>query len=565
MYDLKITNALIVDGTGAAPYQGEIGIVGDRLTAVGSAPDAAKKEIDAHGQAVAPGFVDVHTHLDAQVLWDQTLSCSSWHGVTTVVTGNCGISLGPVTAECDENLLRTLVNVEGMDYDCLVEGTGGQGFRTFGAYLDAVEQLGPTINLLPLVGHTALRMGAMGGEAADREATPEELRAMVRLLRESLDAGAAGLSTSRLPSHIGYEKKPIASRLASLEENTALVEAMAAHGAGIFQAAIGPGLSLAELRELNERTGLATTAGGILARDDRTHLKLLREAEEYHAAGFTVAAQVSARPVRAQFTLKSPDGFAMRATAMARLPVLTDLFAPVVAAATTTEKLAVYADSTFRADLIEATGSSEWHKRIWAKTELNQAAGHDDLEGRSLADIAAEWKVHPAEALLELGVSSELETSFVLAILNSDEDDVAELLVSPATQVGLSDAGAHVNETCDAGFATHLLERFVRTRGAISIEAAVKMLTSDGARLFGVHERGELRPGWHADVVVFDPTTVAALPPHRVWDFPGGAPRMVSESVGVTAVLVNGTIIRNDAAPVAGARPGTVLRHGGQE
>ena len=559
-YDLKITNGFIVDGTGAPGFEGDVGIRAGRIAAVGEAPGRAAEAIDAHGRVVCPGFVDVHTHYDAQILWDRMLTISPWHGVTTVVMGNCGFSVAPTRPEHRETIVRTLENVEGMTVAALHAGLGEEWpFVTFPDYLDAIGARGAAINVGALVGHTAVRTWVMGEDATEREATAAEVDEMRRIVREAMEAGALGFATSKAPTHVGYHGRPVPSRAAATGEIVALAgELRRAGRGGVVQATVGRSLSFPEFKALNEASGCPVSWTALLAGialQDGDADEQLRRSAELVAEGYDVVPQVSPRALKFEYQLKAPFVFeAMR------------LFRPV-SEADEAGKKRLYADPDFRSAVWERLSerAPPSFRRSFRGTVVSEAPGRPDLAERAVFDLAEEAGKTPVEYLFDLGLESNLEARFRMPVANHDEDEVERLLHSPHTVVGLSDAGAHASQLCDACATTYLLKRWVREKKSIGLERAVRMITSRPAEVFGIAGRGRLAAGLAADVVVFDPDTVGDGPLQRVYDFPGGADRLISEAEGIDAVIVNGTILRQegeDRVDPAGPLPGRLLRNG---
>jgi N-acyl-D-aspartate/D-glutamate deacylase len=551
-YDLLIRGGTLYDGTGAPGRQGDVAISGGRVVATGEVRGAAARTLDATGCAVAPGFVDVHTHYDAQVLWDRMCTVSPWHGVTTAVMGNCGFGIAPTRPAHRERILRTLESVEGMSLDALRVGLGDDwAFETFPQYLDALESRGSAINLGALVGHTPVRLYVMGDDATEREATAEETAAMAAIVEEALRAGAVGFATSKAPTHVGYAGKPVPSRLAAFEEVRALAGALRRVGAGVLQATAGPGLFVQEFAALQRDTGRTVSWTALLA-GAGDHRRTLATHEELQAQGVAVIPQVACRPLQLEYQFKAPFPFESLAC-----------FGPV-SAADLAGRRRLYADPAFRAAFRE-TGAQAILGGRWDDTAIAVCPSDPSLEERSVGAVASERGVHPVDLALDLALASGLEARFRVAVFNTDEAAVAELLRHPATVLGLSDAGAHASQLCDACFSTHLLGHWVREKGVLALEEAVRLLTGRAAEVFGLADRGRLAPGLAGDVVVFDPARVGCTPLRRVRDLPGGADRLVSDAVGIRAVVVNGTLLREDgrdAVDPAGPLPGRILRGG---
>jgi N-acyl-D-amino-acid deacylase len=557
-YDLKIIAGTIVDGTGSPAFEGDVGVRDGKVVALGRADGSASVTIDASARVVAPGFVDIHTHYDAQVLWDRRLTISPWHGVTTVVMGNCGFGVAPTRPAHRELILRTLEKVEGMSFEALQAGVGEDwGFESFPQYLDLVERLGTAINVTALVGHTPVRLYVMGEEATERAATDGEVAQMAALVREAVEAGAAGFATSKAPTHVGYAGRPVPSRAAEFSEIQSLASALRGLGRGVVQATVGPGLCFDEFATLARESGRPLTWTALLAGmlGPGSHRMLLERSEDLIRQGLPVVPQVSCRPLNFDFDFNQPFAFES-------LPV----FKPV-SAADFEGKMRLYRDPAFRQALKDTFGSAmagpfaNCGDRIWISSCPREPA----LEERTVMEVARERGKDPVDVLLDLAVASNLETRFRMAILNFDEGEVAELLVDRHTVLGLSDAGAHASQLCDACFSTHLLGRWVREKQLLTVEDAVRMLTSRPADVLGIRDRGRLALGMAADMVIFDPDTVGAGGLRRVRDLPAGADRLVADASGIDAVIVNGVVIRRGGEDVVkgdAALPGRLLRGG---
>ena len=559
-YDLKIVNGRIADGTGAPIIEGDVGIANGKLVAIGDAPGDAATTVDAAGHIVAPGFIDIHTHYDAQILWDRMLTISPWHGVTTVVMGNCGFTVAPTRPEHREMMVRTLENVEGMTVAALHAGLGQDWpFETFPQYLDAIERQGTAINVAALVGHTALRTYVMGEDATEREATAGEIAEMRDLVKSSMEAGAIGFATSKAITHIGYAGKPVPSRAASFDEIKSLAAAVGEAGrGGVIQATVGPTLSYDEFIEMETVSGCPVTWTALLAGaaiNEGTASDQLRISEELAAKGHRVIPQVTPRALNFEFQLSAPFVFeSMR------------MFRPV-SAADHEGKKALYADADFRQAVWEKldTRVPQTFRNGFLGTVISEVPGQPEMGERMLVEVARERGQTPVETLFDLGLETDLEARFRMPVANHEEDEVEELLLSKSTVLGLSDAGAHASQLCDACLTTYLFKRWVREKGVINLEEAVRMTTSRPAEVFGISDRGRLQPGLAADLVIFDPETIGDLPLERVNDFPGGADRLISGATGIDAVIVNGQLLRQhnqDMVDPDGDLPGRLLRNG---
>ena len=553
-YDIKIVGGTIVDGTGKPGYLGDLGIKDGRVAALGDAPEDAAQIIEAEGRVVCPGFVDIHTHYDAQVLWDRMMTISPWHGVTTTVVGNCGFGVAPTRPDHRTLILKTLENVEGMSLGALQEGLGDDwGFESFPEYLDAVEAQGMAINMAVLLGHTPLRMYVMGEESVERAATDEEVEKMKQIVREAMQAGALGFATSKALTHVGYEGKPVPSRLAENSEIEELARAMAEGEGGMMQANVGPNFYLKELGKIAKETGrtVSWTAllGGLFGPGG--HRKQLERTAEMVDQGINVIPQVACRPLNFEFHFENPFPFEA-------MQMFNDL-----QAGTREQRLAAFADPAwrqrFRDEILPVFRG--WEER----TVIAFNPDDPSMEERNLAEVAAEQGVDAVDLALDITLKTDIKARFRLSALNTDEQEVSELLTDPNGVLGLSDAGAHASQLCDACFSTHLLGHWAREKGVLSIEEAVRALTSRPAEVFGIADRGRLEVGLPADVVIFDPQTVSAGPIRRVNDLPSGADRLISEATGVDAVIVNGTLLRRDGTDqldADGPLPGQLLRGG---
>ena len=553
-YDLKVTGGTIIDGTGAPRFLGDLGIKNGKVVAMGSAPSEAVRTIDATGKIVSPGFVDIHTHYDAQVMWDPMVSCSPWHGVTTIVMGNCGFSVAPTRPEHRDLIMRTLENVEGMSVEALRAGLGDWGFETFPEYLDALQNNGCAVNMAAMIGHTALRMYVMGEDATEREATAEEIATQRRLVTEALEAGALGFATSRANTHVGYGGRPVPSRMATPEEIIEIAQALGDVG-GVMQATQGRGLSHDEFARVAETTGANVSWTALLASavGPGSHLKDVEEAHALAARGLPVYPQVAVQPVQFDMSWKAPFIYeGMR------------LFQPVAQSDFEGRK-AYYADQDWRALFKEKAGNGGKIGDRWARTEISSYPLDPSMEGRNVQQMADEMGQDPVDLMLDMALDANLDMRIVQDVLNHDRDEIDELLHDPTTVIGLSDAGAHASQLCDAKYSTEFLSTFVRDRQSFDLETAVHMLSQRPAQVFGIEDRGFLAEDGFADVVIFDADEVGHNGKRRVFDLPSGADRLISDAVGINAVIVNGTLIREDGADTVSSSdslPGKLLRNG---
>jgi N-acyl-D-aspartate/D-glutamate deacylase len=551
-HDWVIRGGTVVDGTGAPGRAADVAVDGDRIAEIGPGLEG-RRELDATGQVVAPGFIDIHTHYDAQVFWDSALTPSSWHGVTSVVAGNCGFSIAPCRPEHRSLIGRTLQHVEDMSLSTLEAGIPWE-FETFPEYLDTVERHGTALNFTAYVGHTAVRLFVMGDEGYEREEpTPEELAQMANIVREAVAAGAAGFATSSAPTHSGDGGRPVPSRLASLPELETLVTPLQDLGRGVGAFTPGERIHHTDVYDLQHRIGRPFTWTALLTVKGSPFASSMSElSTTERAAGADVWPQVTCRPLTFRMTLAEPFTFNL-------VPSFSALMDRPVA-----ERIAAYRDPQWRRTAQEELSHGRVFRPRWDSVTIAESRDHPELEGQSVAAYADSRGLEPLEALLDLAVSEDLTTRVRTVLANDDEEMIATLLRQDGMLIGLSDAGAHVSQLCDACLPTDLLGNWVREREVLTVEGAVHKLTGEPAGVFGFADRGVLAPGRAADVTVFDADTVAPGPLRRIRDFPADGERLVADQPeGVSHVLVNGTPIRVDGEPVPealAARPGRVLR-----
>jgi len=542
MLDLLIRGGDVVDGTGASRRRADVGIKGDRVVAVGDVSDDAARVIDATGKVVTPGFIDVHTHYDAQILWDGDLTPSCWHGVTTVIMGNCGFGVAPTRPGHRDTVVRTLENVEGMSMEALSAGIDWC-FETFPQYLAALEERGKRLNVGAFLGHTPLRLFVLGGE--ERAATPDEVETMRALLREALEAGAIGFSTSRQPAHQGAFGRPVPSRFAEVDEVGALAAVLGEAGRGILQVSIGPGLFVQQFSELAVRYGIPVTWTALVTRADKPGAAL-RTVERGAALPGEVYPQIACRPIVMQISMTDP----------APLGAIDEW--KEVLARPRSERAALYRDASWR-DRARPATLAAWSHR-WSKIDVEETGAHHDTVGISLDRLARDRGTTPFDLMLDLALADGMATRFRVVLENDGDEETGALLADQRTLLGLSDAGAHASQLCDACYSTHLLGHWVRERKAITLEDAVWRLTGQPAQAFRIAGRGLLREGYFADLVAFDPATIGTTPIERVHDQPGGADRLVVRSTGVEHMWVNGVAARTAGADIPEVAAGRVLR-----
>jgi N-acyl-D-amino-acid deacylase len=542
-----------VDGTGSPGQVADVAITDGRISDIGPGLSGARV-LDATGQIVSPGFIDIHTHYDAQVFWDPSLTPSSFHGVTTVVAGNCGFSIAPVRADNVPLLARTLQHVEDMSFDTLAAGVPWDEFETFPQYLDAIGRRGTALNYSCYVGHTAVRMYVMGEAAYERAATPGELERMQSVVAEAMAGGAIGFASSASPTHNGDSGRPVPSRVGDLAELRALLQPLRQAQRGVVALLPGGVISHQEVFELQREIGRPFTWTALLTVQGYPyHEGVMAEHDAAWADGVEVWPQVSCRPLVFQMNLSEPFTLNMRPT-----------FAALMGKPRA-DRLAAYRDVSWRDKAWAETGGSAGAMPVnWANISVATSASHPELTDRGVVALAEDRGCTPLDVVLDISLEDDLETRFWSVLANNDPEGIAWLLPRDNVLLGLADSGAHVSQLCDACFSTDLLGNWVRERGVMPLERAIHKLTGEPARVYGLTDRGTVAVGQAADLCVFDPGTVGPGPLRRIHDFPANGERLTADApVGMTHTLVNGVPIRVDGRPEeAGleSRPGTILR-----
>ena len=556
MYDLLLKGGRVYDGSGLPSYNADVGVVNGKIAAIGRLNGGAKRTLDVDGLAVAPGFIDPHTHLDAQLLWDPLGTSSCYHGVTSVIVGNCGLSLAPAKVEDRDAVIKSFVRVEAISRRVLEEGVQWKWTST-GEYLDVLgTKLG--INAAALVGHIAVRHYVMGEDAVERSATPEEIEKMRALVRQGMEAGAVGFSTNQNPRHIREDKKPVASRLASDEELGALLDVLGEMNAGVVQLSGGGADArgrIAYAAGMARRTGrpvLWQSISHSWSRPDHWRSMLDQTAKVFREEGLPIYAMTQAKPFEMRYTLLDAQCFDEFPTWKAAM------FSPVEA------RKQMFTDPDcrrkLRAEAIEDQSPSVFPRR-WDVIYVDQVklAKNKKLERKTVAEIARAEGKDGLDVFLDLALEEDLETRFVHITTQGDPKAVCEILKHPSIMIGQSDAGAHMGYDARFGYCTAFLGRWVRDHGIMPLEEAVSKLTFRVASVFGLSDRGLVRPGMAADLVIFDPAIINTLEPEYVQDLPGNETRMIQRAAGVHHTVVNGeVVIENGAA--TGACPGRILR-----
>ncbi len=558
-YDMVIKNGMVIDGSGLPRYWADVGVKDGMITHIGRIAAPAAETIDADGHVVTPGFVDGHTHMDAQIFWDQLGSCSCYHGVTTVVMGNCGFTLAPCKETEVDFVFRNLERAEDIAREAMLAGIDWQ-WESYPEYLDAVDALPKAINYSGYIGHSALRTYVMGERAFEDAPTEDDLAAMVRHVQEAVKAGAIGFSTSRTPSHLTSDDRPVASRVAPFSEVQAIVRGMGDIGAGILELAMERG-DMAHmtrvynnLRDLSIETGRPITFGSLSFRDRpgqwREFYKLIDQA---NLAGARIFTQVHSRDLSTILSFETTTPFDTWDVWRELRPLPLDA---------QKEKLR---DPGLRAKLVEvASQSYDGPEIVGAEArppewDIFYVMDKVARPHRSVAEIASERGVAPAQAMIDLAMANDLKLFFRQSLANENQDDALALMKEKHSVVTFSDSGAHVSQIMDSSLQTHLLSHWVRDQQAFTLEEAVRLITYDTATRWGFHDRGLLREGQVADINVLDPDAVGPRMPEVVYDLPAGARRLKQYADGFKATIVAGqTVLRDNVH--TGALPGRILR-----
>ncbi|MEM7220255.1 MAG: amidohydrolase family protein [Pseudomonadota bacterium] len=559
--DLLIKGGTVVDGSGAPGYRADVAVAGGRIVGIGRLNVKARQTVDAEGRVVAPGFVDGHTHMDAQVFWDPLGASSCYHGVTSVVMGNCGFTLAPCAEDQADFVFRNLERAEDISRDAMLSGIRW-GWETYPEFMDCVDALPKGINYAGYIGHSALRTHVMGERAFEEQATEDDLAAMARCVVEAVEAGAIGFSTSRTPNHITADDRPVASRVAQWSEVEAIVKAMGATGKGIFEIA-GESTGrdperireyLDRLRDLAVESGVPQTWGMFSTRVApdywRPFFDLLHET---NAAGGRMFAQVHTRELNTLLSFATQMPFDKR-------ELWCDLRALPL-----DEQKARLQDADYRARLVEIANREHTGGKVVGvearPPDWDWLFVLDSMTGEHprVADVARERNVDPVELLIDLSLENDMRQFFRQPVANESKADQIEMIKHPHSVPTFSDSGAHVSQIMDSSLQTHLLAYWVREHEELTLEAAVRSITYDTATAWGLHDRGLVRKGLNADLVVFDPQTVAPQMPEVVHDLPAGAKRLRQYADGISHTIVNGEVVLEDNVHT-GALPGHLIR-----
>jgi N-acyl-D-aspartate/D-glutamate deacylase len=559
-YDLVIRNGVVVDGTGLAAERADVGVIGDRVASVGRITERGHEEIDAEGRFVSPGFVDAHTHMDAQIFWDPLGTSSCWHGVTSVVMGNCGFTLAPARADQRRLVVANLERAEDISAEAIAQGVEWR-WETFAEYVDVLDQLPKGINYGPQVGHSALRTFVMGERAFTEAATGDDLAGLDAALRDAMRAGALGFSTTRSPSHETSDDRPVASRQAEWSEVDALVHALSELGTGAFQLASEPGAQshdpdrradyFGRLRDLAVSSGVPVMIDLNPSRPESSWR--MQAMDETAAAGGRLYGMTHSRGIAVTLSFRTRLPFD-------RLPEWRAFRAQPVE-----QQLVSLRDPAVRAALVRAVDGATYGRAIGAEARppdydrmFVMSAPMPPYE--TVASFAARRGTSPIEAMIDLAVESDYDQFFIQQIAAYDDDALVAAMRHPRAIMTFSDSGAHVSQMSDCSIQTHLLAYWVRERQQFTVEEAVRMLSLQPARAWRLRDRGVLREGAFADINVFDLDRLTPRMPELVHDLPGGARRLIQRSTGFDATVVNGQVVLRDGEPT-GNLPGRVLKN----
>ena len=558
-YDLLLRNGQVVDGSGAPAVRADVAIANGRIVAIGKNLAGASRTIDAADLIVAPGFIDPHTHYDAQICWDPLVSCSSWHGVTTVIMGNCGVGLAPCKPAERDVATENLVHVEAIPQEVLKRGLTWD-WETFPQYLDAAERRGAGINLGFLAPLSPFRHWVMGEEAMGRAATETETAEIRGLLHDAIAAGALGFSLTVMPQHLGYKAQPLACRLASHDELRAYAGMLRDFNRGVIEIALTKqpsGVSDKEyalLDLLSSASGRPVTWLNLRDRDDAPEawMETLERAAPLLERG--CRPQVAVRPLIVEFNLRNPFLFASM-----------NCMKPVFADKAIAAQQRIYADPDFRSRFAAELERRTVFRDIWSRAKIKETRNPSLkwTEWKTIAEVSRQNIANPLDTFFDLAIADDLQLDYMMPLLDIDETRVAQKFSDPRTLIGISDGGAHVDMLCNAGYPTYLLGRFVREKQVISMEHAIRRITSEPAAFFGISDRGLLRPGMAADITIFDPATIGSPErPEIRHDLPGGGRRLVTRADGIKYTIVNGRVLYEDGRH-SGELPGQVIRSGG--
>ena len=559
MQDLIIRNAQVFDGTGLPPVLSDVAVSNGRISKIGHIADHALETIDAQGLALMPGIVDLHTHHDAQVTWDRTMSPSPALGVTTAVIGNCGFGIAPCPVPLRETMLKNLSVVEGMDLNALLTGVNWE-FESFGQYMDQLRRIGPYINTAVFAGHSVIRTAVMGPDGSRNvDPSPEQLQTMKSMVSDAMDHGAIGFASSFSPNHSGYGGIPMPSTIASEAELRALTSILGMKKKGVFMMATGTRGSPDLMESIVEDTGRPAYISTVLTMYNEgtpllgaTYYERCAQALE---RGHELYILTSCQPLSFDFTLNNP------------YVLLSHSAFDGVKSASADALPEIYRSTDFRdafRENLKQPKAGILFLGNWRHIEVGQTmkVENQQLEGHSIQTLADLQGLDPVDVFFDLALSENLGTHFVGKFFNNNDEGVAPALKHPASVITLSDAGAHLSYMCDAGFGLYFLSHWVRETGHFTLSEGIRKITSEPADRFRIPERGRLKVGLPADLLLFDPTTVGISKPTPLQDLPGGGSRMIRTATGVHGVWVNGVKVHDGENYVDHPQgPGQVLDH----
>ena len=558
MQDLVIRGAVVIDGLGNEPVSADVAVKAGRITMVGETGEDSLQTIDANGLTLAPGIVDLHTHYDAQITWDATLSPSPSLGVTSAVMGNCGFGIVPSPPPVRDLILRNLSVVEGMNLDSLRAGVRWK-FEEFSDYISALRNIGPYINFAVLAGHSVIRTAVMGEDASLREqATLQELELMGKMVAEAMASGAIGFASSYSLNHSGYNGVPMPSTISGWSEFDFLIKAMGEHSHGIVQLASGP-RSIEDLEAISAKHGramfLSTGMAMFNEQEPYRAIDIFNACAAANAKGRQVYVQIPCQPLSFDFTMAnaypfySHDGFDQ------------------IKAYNPEQLKTVFREDDFRRRFRASLANPQpgmifqgnWERVTIAIPTLKK---NSPLSNQSIEEVARTQNRDPLDVILDLSLEEDLQTTFIGQFLNVGDAGVNELLQHESGVVALSDAGAHLTFMCEAGFGLHFLAKWVRERGNFTLVHGIQRLTSHPADLYGLIDRGRIVPGAYADLMLFDPDQVGVTAAERIQDLPGGGSRTIRQPLGLHGVFVNGAQVFDGEKYLDYATgPGMVLDH----
>jgi len=557
MHDLVFKNAYIVDGTGKSPFYGDLAVSDGIIMERGKNLGDSKRVIDAEGLTITPGFIDTHTHYDAQLTWDPWAQPSPSLGVTTLLIGNCGFTIAPCKPEHRDLTLRNLTNVEGMSLEALRKGVLWD-FKTFPEYMNFLERRGVGPNIAAYVGHSSVRVYTMGEEASKRSANKSEIKQMEEIVYNSMVSGAIGFATSTFEGHNGENGIPMPSRLAEDNEMVSLIKSMSSSGRGLFMLTKGLETPIETIKNWMKGTNRPAIVAALLhnpmfPNSMDNQVKSIKNASD---EGIEMWGQVSCRPLTMEFTMKSPylfEGFSSWKIAMQALD--ENEYKKVLKTKELRKEMKKELSDPKRIRLF----NDNWSEVI-VRNVTNKS--YKALEGKNLKEIGEEKGIHPFDWLLDHSLSEDgMETEFIVYLLNTDKAAVGRLLKSDNTTISLSDAGAHLTFFCDAGYGLYMLENWVRKNGLMSIEEAIHRLTGRQADIYRIDQRGRLVPGQYADILMLDKDSVGVTEPFKVNDLPGGATRLTVNSIGLKGVWINGKRVVKDCKLIDKEKlPGKLIR-----